>query len=395
MAVAIPPSDCSNPYPFGVANSWETLSSGPLSMVGVMSYHYPPLHSDDNEMGMPPPPSFIPSYTIPSQQLSSLPTVDQQAPPLLSQQHGMDMKGVHSAPNGISLLATEADEQQQQSGSLGEKKRNKLGYHPTSTSKPVEQPKKAKTSFIPPAKRPVPITVPTAGDATGTVGFQPQTIATVPSPISKTPVETPNQASASWMITAPDQSPSTSSEISAPWQTYASGSPMSAQFSPFTSVAQSPSGWPPGTSESIPQGNVDTAWGHFAPPTRSMSYGGEPLNNNHPSQYSLMAPDRQFERRPSALSDAYTTSMNGVIPGFDGSNVSTPIHFPSGAVPPTNYAPWDQTNAYTDYTYMKGNEAYGHDWSQANRGQDQGLQLANDGQQVMNNAPPMNLYQSQ
>lgn len=466
MAVAISPSDCSNPYPFGVANSWETLSSGPLSMVGVMSYHYPPLHSDDNEMGMPPPPSFIPSYTIPSQQLSSLSTVDQQAPPLLSQQHGMDMKGVHSAPNGVSLLATEADEQQQQSGSLGEKKRNKLGYHrtsvacghcrrrkirciaspndtqgrcincirlkkecsffpvdqasvddsrgrqgsrastgakgnsttsspATSTSKPVEQPKKAKTSFIPPAKRPVPITVPTAGDATGTVGFQPQTIATVPSPISKTPVETPNQASASWMITAPDQSPSTSSEISAPWQTYASGSPMSAQFSPFTSVAQSPSGWPPGTSESIPQGNVDTAWGHFAPPTRSMSYGGEPLNNNHPSQYSLMAPGRQFERRPSALSDAYTTSMNGVIPEFDGSNVSTPIHFPSGAVPPTNYAPWDQTNAYTDYTYMKGNGAYGHDWSQANRGQDQGLQLANDGQQVMNNAPPMNLYQSQ
>lgn len=103
-------------------------------MVGVMSYHYPPLHSDDNEMGMPPPPSFIPSYTIPSQQLSSLPTVDQQAPPLLSQQHGMDMKGVHSAPNGISLLATEADEQQQQSGSLGEKKRNKLGYHRTSVA---------------------------------------------------------------------------------------------------------------------------------------------------------------------------------------------------------------------------------------------------------------------
>ncbi|EKJ75227.1 hypothetical protein FPSE_04618 [Fusarium pseudograminearum CS3096] len=348
MAVAISPSDCSNPYPFGVANSWETLSSGPLSMVGVMSYHYPPLHSDDNEMGIPPPPSFIPSYTIPSQQLSSLPTVDQQAPPLLSQQHGMDMKGVHSAPNGVSLLATEADGQQQQSGSLGEKKRNKLGYHPT-----------------------------------------------VPSPISKTPVETPNQAPASWMITAPDQSPSTSSEISAPWQTYASGSPMSTQFSPFTSVAQSPSGWPPGTSESIPQGNVDTAWGHFAPPTRSMSYGGEPLNNSHPSQYSLMAPGRQFERRPSALSDAYTTSMNGVVPGFDGSNVSTPIPFPSGAVPPTNYTSWEQTNAYTDYTYMKGNEAYGHDWSQANRGQDQGLQLANDGQQVMNNAPPMNLYQSQ
>jgi hypothetical protein len=414
---------------------------------------------------MPPPQSFMPSYIIPSQQLSSLPTVDQQTP-LLSQQHGMDMKGVHSAPNSASLLSTEADEQQQQNGSMGEKKRNKLGYHRTSVacghcrrrkirciaspndtqgrcincirlkkecsffpvdqasiddsrgrqgsrastgakgnsttsspatsiSKPVEQSKKAKTSFVPPTKRPVPITVPTTGDATGAVVFQSQTIASVPSPASKTPVETSNQTSASWMITAPDQSPSTSSELSAPWQTYASGSPMSTQFSPFTSVAHSPSGWPPGTSEPMPQGNVDTAWGHFAPPTRSMSYGGEPLNNNHPSQYSLMAPGRQFERRPSALSDAYTTSMDGVIPGFDGSNISTPIPFPSGTVPPANYTTWNQTNAYTDYTYMKGHEAYGHDWPQANRGQDQGPQIANDGQQVMNNAPPMNLYQSQ
>jgi hypothetical protein len=102
-------------------------------MVGVMSYHYPPLHSDDNEMGMPPPQSFMPSYIIPSQQLSSLPTVDQQTP-LLSQQHGMDMKGVHSAPNSASLLSTEADEQQQQNGSMGEKKRNKLGYHRTSVA---------------------------------------------------------------------------------------------------------------------------------------------------------------------------------------------------------------------------------------------------------------------
>ncbi|KAL6919372.1 hypothetical protein FSST1_003398 [Fusarium sambucinum] len=459
MAVAISPSDCSNPYLFGVANSWETSSSVPLSMVDVMSYHYPPLHSNDNEMGMPPPTSFIPSYTIPSRQLSSLPTVDQQAP-LLSQQHGMEMKGVHSAPNSVSLLATEADEQQQKNGSAGEKKRNKLGYHrhcrrrkirciaspndtqgrcincirlkkecsffpvdqesiddsrgrqgskastgakgnsttsspATSISKPVEQSRRAKPSFVPSAKRPLPITVPTTGDATGAVGFQPQTNASLPSPSSKTPIETSNQTTAGWIITAPDQSPSTSSELSAPWQTYASGSPMSTQFSPFTSVAQSPSGWPPGTSESIPQGNVDTAWGHFAPPTRSMSYGGEPLNNNHPSQYSLMAPGRQFERRSSALSDAYTTSMNGVVPGFDGSNVNTPIPFPPAAVPPANYTTWDQTNAYTDYRYMKGHEAYGHDWSQANRGQDHGLQLPNDGQQVMNNAPPMNLYQSQ
>lgn len=60
--------------------------------------------------------------------------------------------------------------------STGAKGNSTTSSPATSTSKPVEQPKKAKTSFIPPAKRPVPITVPTAGDATGTVGFQPQTI---------------------------------------------------------------------------------------------------------------------------------------------------------------------------------------------------------------------------
>lgn len=134
MAVAISPSDCSNLYPFGVTNSWEALPSEPHSMVGAMSYHYPPLPSDDSEMGMPPPPGFMPSYTIPSQQLSSLPAVDQQAPPLLSQQHGMGIKGTYSAPNNVSLHTSEADEQQHQIGSVGEKKRNKLGYHRTSVA---------------------------------------------------------------------------------------------------------------------------------------------------------------------------------------------------------------------------------------------------------------------
>jgi hypothetical protein len=86
--------------------------------------------------------------------------------------------------------------------------------------------------------------------------------------------------------------------------------------------------------------------------------------------------------------------MDGVVPGFDGSNMNTPVSFPPGAVP-ANYTTWDQTNAYTDYTYMKGQEAYGDGWSHANRGQDHRLQIANSGQQLMNNAPPMNLYQTQ
>jgi len=103
-------------------------------MVGVMSYHYPAFPSEGDEMGMPPPPNFMPSYTIPSQQLTSLPTVDQQAPPLLSQQHGMEMKGTYPAPGAGPLHSSETDEQQQQSGSAGEKKRNKLGYHRTSVA---------------------------------------------------------------------------------------------------------------------------------------------------------------------------------------------------------------------------------------------------------------------
>ncbi|KAJ4137601.1 hypothetical protein NW768_003189 [Fusarium equiseti] len=432
MAVAISPSDCSNPYSFGVANLWETLPSEQLSVVGVMSYHYPAFPSEGDEMGMPSPPNFMPSCTIPSQQLTSLPTVNQQAPPLLSQQLGMEMKGTYPAPSAGSLHSSETDEQQLQSGSAGEKKRNKLGYHRTSVacdqasiddsrgkqtsrasagpkgnsatsspaapiSKPVEQSKKTKASLVPSTKKPVPITVPTTGKTAETAVFQPQTRATasVPSPTSKTPVEASNQTTANWMMTAPDQSPSASSELSAPWQTYASGSPISQQFSPFTSVAQSPSGWPPGNSEPVPQGNVDMGvWGQFAPPARSMSYGGEPLGGNHPSQYSMMAPGRQFERRPSALSDAYATSMDGVMPGYDGSNMNTPVSFPPGAVP-ANYPTWDQTNAYTDYTYMKGQEAYGDGWSHANKGQDHRLQIVNNGQQVMNNAPPMNLYQTQ
>lgn len=168
---------------------------------------------------------------------------------------------------------------------------------------------------------------------------------------------------------------------------------MSAQFSPFTSVNHSPSGWPPVNSEPVPQGDMDMAWGQFAPPTRSMSYGGEPLSSGHPSQYPLMAPGRQFERRPSALSDAYTTSMSGMVPGFDGSSMNTAVPFPPNAVPVTNYAAWNQTQAYPGYTYVKNQETYGDDWSHERRGQDQQLQ-GNSGQQVINNAT-MNAYQTQ
>ncbi|EXM11168.1 hypothetical protein NOF04DRAFT_1008202 [Fusarium oxysporum II5] len=460
MAIAITSQDCSKLYSLGAGNSWESTSSE-LPMIGVMSYHYPPLSPADNEMGMPPQ-GFMPSYTLPSQQLCSMTMADSHAPSL-GQDHGLDMKGSYSAPNNAALLASEAEEQQQ-NGNLGEKKRNKLGYHRTSVacghcrrrkircitspndtqgrcincirlkkdcsffpvdqasiddsrskqtsksstgpkgssatsspatpiSNPVEQPKKTKPPFVPSSKRPGPITVPKITEAEGVKGFPPQTKASGISPTSMTPPEAGNQHPTSWIITAPEHSPTSSSNLSTPWHTYATGSPMSAQFSPFTSVNHSPSGWPPVNSEPVPQGDMDMAWGQFAPPTRSMSYGGEPLSSGHPSQYSLMAPGRQFERRPSALSDAYTTSMSGMVPGFDDSSMNTVVPFPPNAVPATNYAAWNQTQAYPGYTYVKNQETYGDDWSHERRGQDQQLQ-GDSGQQVINNAT-MNAYQTQ
>jgi hypothetical protein len=106
-----------------------------------------------------------------------------------------------------------------------------------------------------------------------------------------------------------------------------------------------------------------------------------------------MTPGRQFERRPSALSDAYTTSMSGIVPGFDGSNMNTAVPFPPNAVPATNYAAWNQTQAYPGYTYVKNQETYGDGWSHENSGQVQQLQ-GNSGQHVINNAT-MNVYQTQ
>jgi hypothetical protein len=127
--------DCSKSYPLGAAGAWESISSVSLPMIGVMSYHYSPLSPVDNEMGIPPHPGFMPSYTVPSQQLSSLTMVDPHNPPPLGPGHDMNMNGVYSAGSSVSLHHSETDDQQQPpAGNSGEKKRNKLGYHRTSVA---------------------------------------------------------------------------------------------------------------------------------------------------------------------------------------------------------------------------------------------------------------------
>ncbi|KAG6980247.1 hypothetical protein FocnCong_v009853 [Fusarium oxysporum f. sp. conglutinans] len=166
------------------------------------------------------------------------------------------------------------------------------------------------------------------------------------SPTNQNPFGMRNQDLSNWMLADADQSPtSNTGELNPTWQTYPSESPMSTQFSPFASVPPSSVGWTSGSSKPPSHGDVDLAWGSYAHPVRSMLYGGEPLASHHPSQYPLMASSRQFERRQSALSDVYITSMSGVVPGFEAgtsSNMNPAVPLSAGAVTPANHTAWDQ-----------------------------------------------------
>jgi hypothetical protein len=55
-------------------------------------------------------------------------------PPPLNQEPDLSIKGVFSTPNSGLLHPAEIDEQLQQMGTVGEKKRNKLGYRRTSVA---------------------------------------------------------------------------------------------------------------------------------------------------------------------------------------------------------------------------------------------------------------------
>jgi hypothetical protein len=54
--------------------------------------------------------------------------------PLPSQDHNMGIKGPFSTSSATPLHPPETEAQQQQMGTSGEKKRNKLGYHRTSVA---------------------------------------------------------------------------------------------------------------------------------------------------------------------------------------------------------------------------------------------------------------------
>jgi hypothetical protein len=95
-----------------------------------MSYQYPPLPHADIERGMSPQ-GFMPSYIVPSQQLSSLSTFNARDPRSSNQEHDMRIKGTFLSPTGDPLHPAQSDEQPQK---RGKKKRNKLDYRRTSAA---------------------------------------------------------------------------------------------------------------------------------------------------------------------------------------------------------------------------------------------------------------------
>ncbi|RSL49245.1 hypothetical protein CEP54_012527 [Fusarium duplospermum] len=465
MALAIPSSSHSKPYLFNSGHLVTDPLSSSVPMISVMSYQYPPLPPLSNEMDMAHS-GYVPSYTVPSQQqLSSLGMANVHDAPLPSQDHSMGIKGPFSTPSATPLHPPETDAQQQQMGTSGEKKRNKLGYHRTSvacghcrrrkircipspsdlqgrcincirlkkecsfypvdqpppddsrakqasrssagpkgssaslspaasTSNPAERPKPSKKPFSPSSAQVTPVTAPTVTEAPRNEGFPPDMRVSLPSSTNLPAFEMGNQSVPTWVSADSSQSPtSKTAEPNPTWRSYPAESPMSTQFSPF-SVSPASAGWASGSSE--PPSREDMAWAQYAPPVRSMSYGGEPMPGQHTPQYHLMAPSRQYERRSSTLSDVYTPAMDGMVPGFEAgtsTSMDTTVPLSAGAVPPTGFETWEQPHTQANYTFPRSSEAYGA-WMYGERGRGPQLQAVDPSQQLADNGTTAGIYQN-
>ncbi|KAH7258048.1 hypothetical protein BKA59DRAFT_390991 [Fusarium tricinctum] len=421
MTIGIPSAAQSKPFLSSMDDQWGNTSSASIPMVSVMSYQYPPLAPLYIEMGMPPQ-GFVPPNAVPSQRLSSLSMFNVRDPPPLNQEPDLSIKGVFSTTNGGLLHPAEIDEQLQQMGTVGEKKRNKLGYRRTSVAcgqcrrrkvryitsssdvqgrcincirlkgecscSPVEQTstgdsRAKKTSrssaavkgksrpsisdAVKQSRKPIPPFSSSAKASTPiaiftTEAFPHKMRASSASCTNQNPFAIRDQDLSNWMLADADQSPtSNSGELNPRWRTNPSESPVSSQFSSFASVPLSSVIWTSGSLKSISHRDVDLAWGSCVPLVRSITCGGEPLVIYNPSQHPLMTYKWQFEWGPSALPDIYNTSMSGVIPGFEAStssSINPAIPLSAGAVPPGNYTAWDQSPPHPRYTFIENQDPY-------------------------------------
>ncbi|KAL2154328.1 hypothetical protein VTH82DRAFT_3004 [Thermothelomyces myriococcoides] len=155
-----------------------------------------------------------------------------------------------------------------------------------------------------------------------------------------------------WMST--DVSPSSKpGDMNASWRSYPGDSPITTAFSPYT-----PQGPPHSATWSAPVGSDtssrdDIAWSAYPAPTpRSMSFGGESMSGHqqYPSLGNHSA--RAYDRKSSSMSaDMYPPPIATTIPGIETAAGTPMDHAPSlsaGAMPPSTYAPWQQS-----YTYSK------------------------------------------
>ncbi|KAL2161461.1 hypothetical protein VTH06DRAFT_8023 [Thermothelomyces fergusii] len=165
-----------------------------------------------------------------------------------------------------------------------------------------------------------------------------------------------------WIPT--DLSPTSSrpGDMNAPWRPYPGDSTLTAfppypQQGPPQSATWSASVGPDTSSRD------DIAWSAYPAPTpRSMSLGAESISGHQ--QYTPISQignpsARAYDRKPTSVSaDMYPPPIATTIPGIDAAPGTIMDHATSlstGAVPPSAYAPWQQS-----YTYLKpAAEAYG------------------------------------
>ena len=175
------------------------------------------------------------------------------------------------------------------------------------------------------------------------------------------------QSAPNWIPTDAGHSPNSKpGDMNAIWRPYPPESPASSQFSSYSHGPPSSTTWTSAGSES--ESRDDLAWGNYPPPVRSMSYGGEPLTGHHPAHYPPIPHGRQFDRRSSTLSDAYTPSLAVAVPNMDvghTSSIEQLVPLSAGEIPPPNFEGWHHQHQphqqQSQLPYSKPGEPFG-DW---------------------------------
>jgi len=192
-----------------------------------------------------------------------------------------------------------------------------------------------------------------------------------------------------------DQSPSSATkpnDLNATWRQYPHESPITPSFSPYTPHAPPSAGWnAPVSAESAPR--EDVPWSSYPPPPpRSMSFGGESMNNHPGGQYPPMS-NRPYERKSASISSemyppAIATTVAGVEPTPGGTTMEHNVSLSAGAVPPSNYGSWQQQQPYP---YSKPNEPYGS-WGYGENGTNQPVQAGEPGPPPEGQQQPTEMY---